>query len=83
MADVDETAQRLARVEHEISKHRLLYLRATWAGHDGEREHHERAVDRLLELHQRIRCGFPYELTEIDAELAGPVSVTSTVVEYP
>lgn len=79
MADVDETASRLARVEHEISKHRSLYLRATWAGHDGEAEHHERETDRLLELHQRVRNGWPYEPGEID----GPVSVTSTVVEYP
>lgn len=75
----DETTQRLARVEHEISKHRSLYLRATWAGHDGEREHHERQVDRLLELHQRIRGGWPYTPDELDA----PVTVTSTVVEYP
>jgi len=51
----DDTADRLARIEHEISKHRSLYLRATWAGHQGEAEWHETEVDKLLRLWSEVR----------------------------
>lgn len=44
----ETTADQLARIETEIGSHRALYLRATWAGHQGEAEHHETEVDRLL-----------------------------------
>jgi hypothetical protein len=60
MADL---AAQLRSVEDEISAHRALYLRATWAGHDGEAQHHEAEVDRLIDFWQHVRDGKPLLVT--------------------
>ena len=44
----DDSDRRHARVEAAIAAHRESYLRATWAGRDGEALRHEAAVDELL-----------------------------------
>lgn len=74
---------RLARVETAISKHRSLYLRATWAGHLGEADYHETEVDRLILFWSHVRDGWSYTLTEFETELAGPVRVVSRLTERP
>lgn len=53
----DPNRARLDELEQDIAAHRVLYLRATWAGHDGEAEAHETEVDRLLGEWDDVRCG--------------------------
>lgn len=57
MADTREA--RIARVDEAIAGHRDLYLKAVFAGHEGEAEHHEWHVDRLLDLRNRVQRGWP------------------------
>lgn len=59
----DDLTRRLRAIEDEISQHRALYLRAVWAGHDGEAQHHEAEVDRLIDFWQHLRDGYPLVAT--------------------
>ena len=56
---VDDHAQRskLDTIEQAIAHHRVLYLQATWAGHQGEADWHETEVDRLLGEWDDVRSG--------------------------
>jgi hypothetical protein len=56
MAD-DEQRRRLDQLEQDIAANRAHYLRATWAGHQGEAEWYETEVDRLLGQWDDVRCG--------------------------
>ena len=51
----DQLAQRLDRIETEISRHRSLYLQATWNGRLGEADAETTEIDRLLGLWQQVR----------------------------
>ena len=59
MAEDPDDSTRPGRVEAAIAQHRDLYLRATWAGHDGEALWHEAAVDELLNAPARPPEGRP------------------------
>lgn len=51
----DQLAQRLARIETEISRHRSLYLHAKWGKREDDATREAREVDRLLGVWQRVR----------------------------
>jgi len=53
----DTTSLQLARIDAKIAADRSLYLRATWAGHEGEAETYELEVDRLLDLRNIVERG--------------------------
>jgi hypothetical protein len=53
----DTTRERLDRIDQRIAHDRTLYLRATWAGHEGEAETYEIEVDRLLDLRAVVERG--------------------------
>lgn len=53
----DDQPRSLDDLEQDIAAHRVLYLRAMWAGHEGEAEAHETEVDRLLGEWDDVRCG--------------------------
>lgn len=48
MSANDDRQGRLAKIEADITRHRLAYLRATWAGHQGEADWYETLVDEGL-----------------------------------
>lgn len=51
----DQLAQRLERIETEISRHRSLYLHAKWSKREDDAKHEAAEVDRLLGVWQRVR----------------------------
>jgi hypothetical protein len=59
----DTRDARIARIDEAIAGHRRLYMKAVFRGHDGEAEHHEWQVDRLLDLRNRVQRGWPKTTT--------------------
>jgi hypothetical protein len=57
MADTKQL--RLTRIDAQLIIDRDAYLRATWAGHDGEARWYEAEVDRLLYLRHKVSLGWP------------------------